>query len=36
MFEIDADEALDIDEELDFVITELLMNMRLKKDRASQ
>jgi CMP-N-acetylneuraminic acid synthetase len=36
LFEIDAAEAWDIDEELDFVITELLMNMRLKKDRASQ
>lgn len=36
MFEMDSAEAWDIDEELDFSITELLMNLRLKKDRVSQ
>jgi CMP-N-acetylneuraminic acid synthetase len=36
MFEIDGTEAWDIDEELDFVITEFLMNLHLKKDKASR
>jgi len=36
LFEIDATEAWDIDEELDFAITEFLMNLSIKKDRASR
>jgi CMP-N-acetylneuraminic acid synthetase len=32
MFEIDADEAWDIDEELDFAITDFLLQRRLKKE----
>jgi CMP-N-acetylneuraminic acid synthetase len=30
MFEIDADEAWDIDEELDFAICDFLMNQRTR------
>ena len=36
MFEIDAAEAWDIDEELDFAVAEFLMDLRLKKDKPSQ
>jgi CMP-N-acetylneuraminic acid synthetase len=36
MFEIDTSEAWDIDEELDFAITEFLMDLRLKKDKPFQ
>jgi CMP-N-acetylneuraminic acid synthetase len=32
LFEIDADEAWDIDEELDFAITDFLLQRRFKKD----
>jgi CMP-N-acetylneuraminic acid synthetase len=36
MFEIGTSEAWDIDEELDFAITEFLMDLHLKKDKPSQ
>ncbi len=36
LFEMDAAEAWDIDEELDFVITEFLMNLHLKMNGDSQ